>query len=70
MAEGKEVVGEMNRNPNFTKDITWTPDPNKTAEIYYRKPFFTFEGRYGIKQWIKKRKNGQYYYVFDAIWLI
>ena len=58
------------RNPNFTKEIVKTPDPETTVGLFYIKPFFTFDGRYGCKRWIKKIYNQRLKYSFDTVWLI
>ena len=57
-------------NPNFTKQITYVPNAEETPGLAYIKSFFTYDGKYGRKRWIKGFVRGKLKYIFDAIWLI
>ena len=58
----------MNRNPNFTKEIMTTPDPNRVDGLYFQKSYFDMQGKYGMKIWKKVMTNKGLKYMFWAIY--
>lgn len=59
----------MKRNPNFTKEILSTPNPNDTLGLYYIKGFVDFDGNFGYKIWKKSICNNKLKYIFDAVYI-
>ena len=58
----------MAMNPNFSKEITRTPNPEETDGLSYCKSFIDYNGNFYMKKWVKQFKNNKLRYSFDAVW--